>query len=358
MAPLTPTGWLVRIPAVFEGFSSDILSGLGAESFTRLSGEYVLLKSWDESAFKDSAASKFVHWNLPVHHSWPCKPEKIEGFIEKAAQALARKFSDASPQSVLAGQLDPGGANRYYKSLASNLRGRALQLFPPQIAERREIEEQDPELPTLFCLVGKDGLFGGLQSPQQANGFYPGGTKFVSQGAASTISRAGAKIAEALHYLRLFREPPAKGAHWLELGASPGGVTSELLARGYQVTAIDRAPLDKRLNRAAGLKFVEGDVGLFRPKADERYAAIMCDMNGDTLQALAQVIRLSRNLSDSGVAIFTLKTPGVATYLEMNSLYETVIAKARDAGLDLFAKTHLTYNRLEFTLFFQKSTPS
>ena len=80
--------------------------------------------------------------------------------------------------------------------------------------------------PNLFCLVGKEGLFCGLQSPAASNGFYPGGTKFIRQNTPDTISRAGAKIAEALHYLQLKKTPPPAGSQWLELGASPGGMTA------------------------------------------------------------------------------------------------------------------------------------
>jgi 23S rRNA (cytidine2498-2'-O)-methyltransferase len=346
---------LIRISEVFSEFTDEIIAGLGGGSFKKLGSEYFLLHSVNPAAFPGSEAAKFVRWVLPIHHSWPCRPENTEGFVEKAAQALFRKFGEKNPQAVFIGQLDPGGTNRYYKTLSSNLRGRTLQLFPPEIAQFKEIEAQDSNAGTLFCLVGKEGLFCGMQSPKAANGFYPGGTKYISQSSASTISRAGAKIAEALHYLLLHQPAPPEGSHWLELGASPGGMTSELLGRGHRVTAIDRAPLDKRLDRHPGLKFVLGDVATFEPKANVPFDAILSDMNGPTLDALRQVIRLSKNLVPEGLVIFTLKTPGVVSFSEMNSLYDSVIQIATDGGLVLMARTHLTYNRLEFTLFFRKS---
>ncbi len=353
-----PASWLIRISEVFSEFTNQIITGIGAKSARKLGSEYFLVRTNDPHEIQESDAGKFIRWNLPIQHSWPCNPEQMEGFVEKAAQAIYRKFGKLTFQAIFIGQLDPGASNRYYKSLASNLRGRALQLFPQKIAEFKEIEAQNSEVPTLFCLVGKEGLFCGVQSPKAANGLYPGGTKYISQSAPDTISRAGAKIAEALHYLLMHRSAPAKGSHWLELGASPGGMTSELLGRDYKVTAIDRAPLDKRLDHHPGLRFFLSDVATFEPKGRTNFKAILSDMNGEAQDAIRHVIRLSKHLSHGGLVIFTLKTPGVATFAEINESFVAVVQSTAAAGLRLFARTHLTYNRLEFTLFFEKDSLS
>lgn len=302
---------------------------------------------------QDMDPALLVRWNLPVEHAWPCNPEKMDGFVEKAAQAVFKKFGDRNPQALFIGQLDPSAGHRYYKALASNLRGRTLQLFPAAVASFREVESQDSRRETLFCLVGKDGLFCGMQCPLKSNGLYPGGTKYIAQSSPDTISRAGAKIAEALHFLGMYRSLPAKGAHWLELGASPGGMTSELLARGYQVTALDRAPLDKRLDGHAGLRFSPLDAADFRPNEKMRYDAILSDMNGDPRAALAQVLRLAANLKPDGVIIFTLKTQAIAGYGEILELHRDAMAMVAAAGLLPIATTHLTYNRQEVTLFLE-----
>ena len=349
---LPPATWLIRISEVFEPIAGELVAGLRGEISKKLGSEYYLIQTSDPTALKESDASKFVRWNLPVEHAWPCNPEKMEGFVEKAAQALARKFGARDPQAVFIGQLDPSATNRYYKTLASNLRGRTLQLFSKRIAEFKDVEAQDRDLPTLFCLVGKEGLFCGMQSPKASNGLYPGGTKYISQNSPDTISRAGAKIAEALHYLLMHRKPLKKGSHWLELGASPGGMTSELLSRKFKVTAIDRAPLDKRLDRQPDLVFALLDVAAFKPNSSMRYDAILSDMNGDPGESIRQVSRLSKNLNPGGLVIFTLKTTGISTFEEINALYRSTVETAIGASLALIAKTHLTYNRNELTLFF------
>ncbi len=353
-----PAKWLIRISEVFAEFSADIVTGLGGEISKKLGSEYYLIQTPDPAAVHQSEAAKYLRWNLPLDHSWPCNPETMEGFVEKAAQAMFRKFGGRNPQAIFIGQLDPSATNRYYKTLASNLRGRTLQLFPAEIAAFKDVEAQHSGRATLFCLVGKEGLFCGMQSPKASNGFYPGGTKFISQNSPDTISRAGAKIAEALHYLQMHRPPLKNGRHWLELGASPGGMTSELLDRGCKVTAIDRAPLDKRLDSQPGLHFALMDVAAFKPNASMVYDAILSDMNGDPLESIRQVGRLSKNLNPGGIVIFTLKTTGVTTLGEMNALFQSAVDSAATAGLNLIARTHLTYNRQELTLFFESAAAS
>ena len=348
---MTPRPWLVRIPEIFEGIAGELLERFGSAPATRLGQDYYLIKDAKPDAIQRSEAAKFVRWNLPMDHTWPCNPQKMDGFIEKAAQTLLRKFGARNPQGIFIGTLHPTSPDKYYKGLASNLRGRVLQLFPKLPAAT--VEEQDATAGTLFCLVGKEGLFCGMQSPRASNGLYAGGSKYIDQDAPDTISRAGAKIAEALHYLLLYRPAMPAGSHWVELGACPGGMTSELLARDQRVTAIDRAPLDKRLSGRPGLKFVLDDVAAFEPRPGTVFDALLCDMNGPPEESIEQVIRLSRFLKARGLVVFTLKVPRVESVSEPCALFRQIVATAAAAGLQLFAQTHLTYNRHEFTLFFE-----
>lgn len=344
--------WLLRLPEVFRPFAGEILRELGATTARPMGKDYEFVSLPDPSGAWASDASVCVRWRLPVHHAWPCRPLEMEDFVEKAARGLASRFADGKPQTVLCGPLQAGGTHPRYRGLAVALKGRALQLFPK--ARAIPADDQDPGNPTLFCLVGKEGLFAGLASPRETNGFHPGGTRFIRQGTDRTISRAGAKIAEALHYLRLHRDPPPVGARWLELGASPGGMTSELLDRGYLVTAVDRAPLDPRLSGRSGLDFIRADVADFGPPPDVPFDALLCDMNGDARQSFRQVARLSSRLRPGGLVVFTVKTPGVTSLDELLQLRVQVEALAGKGALRLEAATHLTYNRQEFTMFFEK----
>ena len=347
-----PTSRLIRIPEVFAPWCLELLALFDTGKTTALGSEYHLIRTLDAAILRTGPAAAFISWNLPIHHSWPCHPPKMDNFIEKAAQTLMKKFGPLQPQAIQMGPLQSGAPDRYYKSLASNLRGRTLQLFPG-LSGSATAESQHPDKSTLFCLVGQEGLFAGMQSPRESNGFHPGGTLFISQGSAGTISRAGAKIAEALHQLLLHRPALPAGSHWLELGASPGGMTSELLNRSYRVTALDRAPLDGRLKGHAGLTFTKTDVVAFIPPAATIYDALLCDMNGDARSALRQVIRLTKFMRPGGLIVFTLKTPGATTLHDMQETIQLTLREAKAAGLELISLTHLTYNRQEFTCFWE-----
>ena len=346
--------WLVRIAEIFADLESEIIAGLGAHRLRKLGRDMHLIRINDPDAIRHSPLARYLRWNMPVHHSWPCNPRETDGFIEKAAQALRQKFGESKAQTLICGPIDPGSPKRYDRTLASNLRGRALQLFPREWSEIKNAEQQNPKQTTLFCLVGKEGLFAGIQSPAQCDGFFPGGTKFIPQNSPDMISRAGAKIAEALHQLHLTHRPPPSGARWLELGASPGGMTTELLARDYEVIAVDRAPLDARLKNRKGLTQFVADAADFKPPAGLTFDAMLCDMNGDARDAMRQVSRLSKNLQPRGIVIFTLKLPGISSIDETTTLESEVTEIARRADLKKIATRHLTYNRNEFTMFFER----
>ena len=90
-----PVTWLIRISEVFTDTEADILRSLEAQSVKRLGRDFHLIRLRNPEMLRHSQAAKFLRWNLPVHHSWPCCPPEIPGFIEKAAQALFRKFGKA-----------------------------------------------------------------------------------------------------------------------------------------------------------------------------------------------------------------------------------------------------------------------
>lgn len=345
--PARETTYLIRIPPAFEAVLAELSEALDCRLVKRLGREFFLVKSRRPEVL-ETGAGAFLGWRMPVDHSWPCVPQETPGFVEKAAQAIWRKFGASGIQSVVVGTLDPSEPGRYHGRLASNLRGRALQVFGGGLA--RDAEAQDPGSPTLFVLVGREGMFCGVIRPRGAGGFHAGGFKFIRQKQDDHVSRAGAKIAEALHFLTLHRPAPETGAHWLELGASPGGMTMELLARGYKVTAVDRAPLDGRLRGAAGLMVAAGDAAEFEPPAGARYEALLSDMNGDPVESMAAVTRFAGFLKPGGLVVFTLKLPQTCDFPAMLRALERCTGMASEAGWARIAATHLGYNRHELTL--------
>lgn len=347
--------FLIRIPVHFGSLTEELLDEMNAVAVKRLESEYLIIRGTPSDVAADPANLRFIRWQIPIEHSWPCNPRKMADFLERAAQTLASKFQESSFQTVLVGMLDPSAQDPFYRKMAMGLRGRIKQLLGERGDELCQAESQLPDAPTLFCMIGDSGLFAGIATPHEANGFYPGGSKFISHKAPHMISRAGAKVAEALHYIQLDQPPPGTGAHWLELGACPGGMTSELLQRSYKVTAVDRAPLDPRLDGKSGLKFVKADVADFAPAEETHFDAMLCDMNGESDFALKHVTRLSQSLEADGLVIFTLKTAGINGYSSLVHHFQQAVAQALSGGLVLITNTHLTTNRHEFTLFFSKA---
>lgn len=343
--------WLVRIPEVFAMEGAGLVRQWSPGGSTRLGTEFHLLKWCSPDSMIGPEALLFVSWRIPVHHSWPCRPRTMPGFVEKAAQALARRFGPHHPQGVLVGLLQTGTPNTYYKKLASNVRGRALQVFAiPRASGNQSL---DPDRPVVFCLLGPEGLYAGLSTPRQANGFRPGGQRSLARSEPEAISRAGAKIEEALEFLRLHRAPPPAGAHWLELGASPGGMTAALLASGYRVTAVDRAPLNRRLAEARGLTFLQVDAPDFRAPPGLLFDALLCDLNGEPSAAMAAVCAQRPSLRSGSPVVFTLKLAGVESVPGTVAARDRTVAMAREAGLAFVTQTHLPSNRREFSLFFE-----
>jgi 23S rRNA C2498 (ribose-2'-O)-methylase RlmM len=131
-------------------------------------------------------------------------------------------------------------------------------------------------------------------------------------------------------------------------------IGSRLAQRGYEVTAIDRAPLDPRLANHPKLSFIKDDTAAFIPPRGARYDAILCDLHGPGRQAIAHVTRLHDFLTPAGLVVFTLKTTGAETLPEIDALEKDVLTLAEMGVLHVIARTQLNYNRQEFTQFFVK----
>lgn len=347
--------WLLRTPEIFASDRPEILARLGLKLVRVLGRDYLLVQPPAGPIPADHPALRWVPWRLPLQHVWPCRPEAIPGFLEKAAQTLVTKFAHAGAEAFFCGPLEHHQRQRNLRLLASNLRGRTLQLAPPEWKSHPDPESLPPQTPTLYAMIGREGLFAGVTHPAAAGGFFPGGMRFFRTTGEDAISRAGAKVAGALHLLKLNRPAPAAPAHWLELGASPGGMTSELLSRGYEVTAIDRAPLDPRVAAHPKLHFVLADAAFLAPPRQPTYHALLCDLNGLPHLALETLLRFLPSLHADAPVLFTFKTTGLSTPAEIDAMEARLLAQAAQAGLHLTLRTHLAANRHEFTLIFQRA---
>ena len=98
---------------------------------------------------------------------------------------------------------------------------------------------------------------------------------------------------------------------------------------------------------------IHADVATFTPPPGTPYDALLCDMNGDPRSALRQVIRMTKFMRPGGLIIFTLKTPGTETLPAIQEIIRLTLHDAAASRFRLISLTHLTYNRQEFTCFFE-----
>lgn len=143
-------------------------------------------------------------------------------------------------------------------------------------------------------------------------------------------SRSGHKLAEA--FLALVGQAPAvvPGAVAVDLGAAPGGWTSQLLALGYSVVAVDNGPLDAALLDTGRVTHRREDGFRFRPAQPVEW--MVCDI----VESPARVARLAADWLREGwcrQAIFNLKLP-------MKRRWEAVEQARHDIGERLAATPH------------------
>jgi 23S rRNA (cytidine2498-2'-O)-methyltransferase len=107
------------------------------------------------------------------------------------------------------------------------------------------------------------------------------------------------------------------GEHCVDLGASPGSWTYVALARGANVTAVDRAPLRADLMRHADLRFVRGDAFTFVP--DQPVDWLLCDVIAAPERSIDLLLSwLRRGLTRRFVV--TIKFKGRRDYAQLDRL--------------------------------------
>lgn len=118
---------------------------------------------------------------------------------------------------------------------------------------------QAPQAPLGSWTLLEENLL--LAAPRCSSPF-PNGEPIFAEDKEGPPSRAYLKLWETFILLGRWPQP---GERCLELGASPGGWTWVLANLGASVTAVDRAPLDPRLNRHPNIRFQKGNAFGVKP---------------------------------------------------------------------------------------------
>lgn len=163
-------------------------------------------------------------------------------------------------------------------------------------------------------------------------------------------SRSTLKLAEALvHFVgeEGLEKRMRPGMKAVDLGASPGGWTWQLVRRGLMVTAVDNGPMDAALIETGQVKHRREDGFRFRPP--EPVDWMVCDM----VESPSRVCALASRWVAEGwcrEAIFNLKLPMKKRWEEVARARGIVEETLAGAAYRLRMK-HLYHDREEITVW-------
>ncbi len=157
-------------------------------------------------------------------------------------------------------------------------------------------------------------------------------------------SRSTLKLAEAMmEFVGARRFEPGLTA--VDLGASPGGWSWQLVQRGFMVTAVDHGPMDARLLDSGQVKHRRDDGFHYRPPDPVDW--MVCDM----VESPSRIARLvSRWLAEGWCreSIFNLKLPMKKRWEELERCRGIIDEGLGGGGYYLRLK-HLYHDREEVT---------
>lgn len=153
-------------------------------------------------------------------------------------------------------------------------------------------------------LCTPDRAYVGVSPTNQNRSEWPGG-KHRFKREDDQVSRAEFKLLEAVSVFGL--ELPTAGRA-LDIGASPGGWTRVLAARGLRVDAVDPGELDRRLRSNRLVTHHRKRIQEYLP-GPKPFAAIVNDMKMDARDSIEIMLGFASRLAPDGVAVMTLKMP-------------------------------------------------
>ncbi|MEY2633329.1 MAG: rRNA (cytidine2498-2-O)-methyltransferase [Pseudomonadota bacterium] len=187
----------------------------------------------------------------------------------------------------------------------------------------------DPELPRLHLFfLGSAAAHVGLSTLRKSSPWPMGIPRLrMPRGAPS---RSTMKLAEAILHFGLERWLDT-GQTAVDLGASPGGWSWQLVQRGIHVTAIDNGPMDKALLATEMVEHLRTDGFHYRPKRPVQW--LVCDM----IEKPSRIATLMADWICEGhaqQAVFNLKLPMKTRFEELARCREIIRQRFQAAGLE------------------------
>lgn len=329
----------------------------------------------------------------------------LQDFTTRAGVGLIERFghhlNERSEITVLSSFRDRS-------HLASRLRSQLEIEFKKAVSTNEKSQPSNvletplgQNTPGLYVLLTPKTLIASCMTPSQ---FGVNDVMFPMLSESDSTSRAAKKIQQALAqairmgFLQIksdapgitadrhnatpshFSKMPLAGQLWLDLGASPGGITESLVNFGAQVVAVDRAPLHPRLHSNKSIHFLQDNISDMKiqkinQKTDSRsFDGIVCDMNGPPLIASQAILRLTRLIKPGALLVFTLKLKVLDNWKDdlgellehlCNSGLFTSNTRDQNSGMAQqksrgpfrhLGTYHLKSNRNELTLVFERLT--
>ena len=161
-------------------------------------------------------------------------------------------------------------------------------------------------------------------------------------------SRSTLKLEEAFHVFVPEDEWEVRltsGLNAVDLGASPGGWTYQLVRRGMMVSAVDNGPMAESLMDSGQVKHIRDDGFRYRPSKKNTYW-LVCDM----VEKPARVTHLIASWFRDGLceeAMFNLKLPMKRRYSEVEHNLEVLREWLRELEGDFVIQAKQLYHDRE-----------
>lgn len=141
----------------------------------------------------------------------------------------------------------------------------------PPLMRHFPVESEIPSIGA-FCLLDKNTLVYSVKRAKK----WPQGQCYFIEDKVNPPNRAYLKLWEAF---TLLDKHPKPGDSALDLGASPGGWTYVLQSLGARVTAVDKALLDEKISRLAGVSYLQQSAFALDPATlDRTYDWVLSDI--------------------------------------------------------------------------------
>lgn len=273
----------------------------------------------------------------------------IEGFAGRdrvtplinALAPLGERFSAVLPETP---DTNDG------KEQAGFLR-RFVPLLEAALAEAGQLRKDSPHLPRLHLfLPGGETALLGLSLASEGS-TWPMGIPRLRM-PKDAPSRSTLKLAEAIQTLLTPEEQQSTlrpGLQAVDLGASPGGWTWQLVSRGLRVTAIDNGPMAPAVVATGLIEHLRVDGFTWKPRKPVEW--MVCDM----VEQPSRIAPLMAEWVAGGRcrrSIFNLKLPMKRRHEEVERCRALIDQRMRAAGLKYILRIkHLYHDREEVTCY-------